>query len=70
LAFELKEEGYKLKNVLIVVGIPEATYHYHVKQLNSKDQDKSIKNKIKELFYQFKERYGYKRLTNELKKLA
>jgi len=59
-----------LKDVLIVVGIPEATYHYHVKQLNREDQDKSIKNKVKELFYQFKERFGYKRLTNEMKKIG
>lgn len=68
MAFELKEEGYKLKDVFIVVGIPEATYHYHLKRLNSEDQDKDLKDKISELFYQFKERYGYKRITNELNK--
>lgn len=30
LAFKLKEEGFRLKDVLKVVEIPEATYHYHI----------------------------------------
>ncbi|WP_170032070.1 helix-turn-helix domain-containing protein [Alteribacillus bidgolensis] len=32
-AFELKEEGFRLKDILLVVGIPEATYHYHVRKI-------------------------------------
>ena len=39
MAFELKEEGFRLKDVLVVVGIPEATYHYQVKQLKKADPD-------------------------------
>ncbi|MBR7794469.1 MAG: hypothetical protein ACQEWU_00540 [Bacillota bacterium] len=31
MAFELKEEGFRLKDIFPIVGIPEATYHYHVK---------------------------------------
>ncbi|WP_208560828.1 IS3 family transposase [Marinilactibacillus kalidii] len=68
MAFELKEEGYKLKDVLVVIGIPEATYHYHMKYLNNKNDDLSLKELISKLFYQFKERYGYKRITKELNK--
>jgi len=67
-AFELKEEGYRLKDVLVVVGIPEATYHYHVKRWNKADQNLFLKETISELFYHFKERYGYKRITKELNK--
>ena len=53
-----------------MVGIPEATYHYHVKQFGKEDLDKPIKERIKQLFYQFYERYGYKRITTELHKLG
>ena len=70
MAFELKKEGYKLKDVLVVVDIPEATYHYHLKRLNTDEQDLTLKDKISELFYRFKERYGYKRITNELNKIG
>lgn len=52
------------------MGIPEATYHYHVKQFNSPDSDAELKKRIAELFKQCHERYGYKRITNELKKLG
>lgn len=70
MAFELKEEGYRLKDVLIMVDIPEATYHYHLKRLDTEDKDKALKGKISTLFYRFKERYGYKRITNELNKMG
>lgn len=70
MAFELKEEGYRLKDVLIMVDIPEATYHYHLKRLDTEDKDKALKEKISTLFYRFKERYGYKRITNELNKMG
>lgn len=68
MAFQLKQEGFKLKDILYVVGIPEATYHYHVKQLDQEDPDQGLRTVIKELFVYFKERYGYKRITKELKK--
>ncbi|WP_253275488.1 IS3 family transposase [Rossellomorea aquimaris] len=70
MAFELKEEGFRLKDILIVVGIPEATYHYHVKNLGKEDPDKELKETITNLFNKFQERYGYKRITKELKKLG
>ena len=50
------------------MDIPEATYHYHIKRLNREDKDHALKEKISTLFYEFKERYGYKRITNELNK--
>lgn len=70
MAFELKEEGFRLKDILLVVGIPEATYHYHVKNFGKEDSDAEIKELIRHLFKQFHERYGYKRITKELKKLG
>ena len=68
MAFELKEEGFKLKDVLKIVGIPEATYHYHVKQLQKEDPDKEWKEIILELFQTHKGKYGYRRIYLDLKK--
>lgn len=71
MAYELKEEGFKLKDSLAVIGLPEATYHYHVKRFEQEeDGEQTLKVLIQQLFIQFKERYGYKRLTKELKKLG
>ena len=62
MAFELKQEGFKLKDTLKTVDIPEATYHYHIKQLMKEDPDKEIKNLITALFQQHEGRYGYRRI--------
>ncbi|WP_078427016.1 IS3 family transposase [Alkalihalobacterium alkalinitrilicum] len=70
MAFELKEDGFRLKDILLVVGIPEATYHYHVGNFDREDSDSEFKKIITELFKKFHERYGYKRITKELKKLG
>ncbi len=70
MAFELKEEGFRLKDIFLVVGIPEATYHYHVKNFGKEDPDTELKERITHLFKKFHERYGYKRITKELKKLG
>ena len=70
MAFELKEEGFRLKDIFLVVGIPEATYHYHVKNFGKEDPDTELKELITHLFKKFHERYGYKRITKELKKLG
>ena len=56
--------------MLQVVGIPEATYHYHVKNLDREDPNAELKELITDLFKEFHERYGYKRITKELKKLG
>ena len=65
MAFGLKEEGFRLKDILLVVGIPEATYHYHVKNFGKEDADAEIKELIRHLFKQFHERHGYKLVSYE-----
>ncbi|SEO70006.1 Transposase InsO and inactivated derivatives [Amphibacillus marinus] len=70
MAFELKKEGFRLKDIFVVVDIPEATYHYHVKNFGKEDTDTELKTRITHLFKKFHERYGYKRITEELKKLG
>mgnify|MGYP001945762730 CR=1 FL=1 len=66
LAFELKEEGYRLKDILQLVNIPESTYHYHMKQMDAEDPDENIKLKIEEIFHAHSGRYGYRRIHDEL----
>jgi len=66
-AFELKEEGFKLKDVLKIVGIPEATYHYQVKQLKKEDPDKEWKEIILDLFQKHEGKYGYRRIYSALR---
>ncbi|WP_188386414.1 IS3 family transposase, partial [Ornithinibacillus halotolerans] len=67
MAFELKEEGFKLKDVLKVVGIPGATYHYHINQLEKEDPDKELKEKIQELFEEHNGNFGYRRIHLQLR---
>lgn len=67
MAFELKEEGFKLKDVLKVVNIPEATYHYHIQQLKKENPDKKWKEKISESFQEHKGKYGYRRIHLDLR---
>ncbi len=66
MAFELKEEGFRLKDVLKVVEIPEATYHYHINQMNNEDSDQEWKTLILALFEKHEGRYGYRRIHAEL----
>lgn len=62
MAFELKKEGFKLKDVLSIVQIPESTYHYQINQLVKADPDQTLKEKIIKLFEKHKGRYGYRRI--------
>ena len=67
MAFELKEEGFKLKDILKIVGIPEATYHYQVKQSMKEDPDKEWKEIILDLFQKHEGKYGYRRIYSALR---
>lgn len=53
--------------MLKIVGIPEATYHYHMKQLQKEDPDKEWKEIITELFQKHDGKYGYRRIYLELR---
>ena len=49
------------------MDIPEATYHYHIKQMRQEDPNKDWKILILETFEKHKGRYGYRRIHAELK---
>ena len=44
-----------------------SVYYYHMKQLRSEDKYASEKNEIKDIFHKHKGRYGYRRVTAEMR---
>lgn len=45
-----------------------STYYYHLKSLNEPDKNQHIINAIKAIYHKHKGRYGYRRITMELRK--
>lgn len=65
---ELKEQGYKLKFLLHVIGLSKLTYDFEI----SKDDQIAIRNEestkeIETLFDKYKGRYGVRRIYRALK---
>ena len=58
---------YSLKILLKVSGIKKSTFYYTLSKVDKDDKNKSIIDKIKEIFFYHKERYGYRRITLELR---
>lgn len=50
-----------------VAGLPRSTYYYWVKQMNRPDKYSEIKDVIKVIFDEHQGRYGYRRITLELR---
>lgn len=51
-----------------VADIPRSTYYYWEKRLNQPDKYEKLKEAINEIYHEHKGRYGYRRITKELKK--
>ncbi|WP_155591238.1 IS3 family transposase [Lysinibacillus cavernae] len=49
------------------MDIPEATYHYHIKQMHQKAPDQTWETLILKTFEKHEGRYGYRRIHGELK---
>ena len=47
--------------------MPRSTFYYHVNNLGKEDKYKKIKEKITSIFCKHKGRYGYRRITQELR---
>ncbi|MDN6194128.1 MAG: IS3 family transposase [Alkalibacterium sp.] len=67
LVFEVTEEGFLLKDVLLVTDLPEATYHYHFSKKDEPNKEKELEDLILKIFKDSKETYGYRRITLVLK---
>lgn len=64
--YELRHE-FKIKELLNVAQIKKSTYYYHIYKLNGPDKYDKIKEEIKKIYNKNKGRYGYRRITTELK---
>ena len=53
--------------LLKIDGVSKSTYFYHISNMDKEDKNEAIKNEITLIFNQNKGRYGYRRITLELK---
>jgi Transposase and inactivated derivatives len=56
-----------LIKLLKIAELARSTFYYHLKQLKKEDKYKEIKEEIYSIFHENKGRYGYRRITLELK---
>jgi transposase InsO family protein len=66
---ELRHE-FKLDDLLAFAGIPRSTFYYHLKKLQEPDKYAKTKEQIAEIYHTHKGRYGYRRITLELRRLG
>ena len=53
--------------LLKISGLSKSTFYYTLSKVDKDDKNKEVIDKIKEIFLYHKERYGYRRITLELK---
>jgi len=58
----------KLKDLLNHVELPRSTFYYHLKKAKKPDKYAEIKEQITEIYHKHKGRYGYRRITLELRR--
>ena len=63
---ELRRE-HNLAFLLEIAQLPKATYYYHRKKQECVDKYAEVKAEIQTIFHENKERYGYRRITDELR---
>ena len=64
--FELRHK-YKIINLVKVADLPRSTYYYWVEKMKRPDKHKLVKSVIKQIFEEHQGRYGYRRITMELR---
>lgn len=64
--WELRHE-FKVSLLIEVSGLPRSTYYYYIKHRNDEDKDFEIKEQIMSIHIENKGRYGYRRITKELR---
>ena len=67
--WELRHE-HKIGLLIDIAGIPRSTYYYYNRQFDNPKPDKytGIKAEIRRIYDESKGRYGYRRITAELRK--
>ncbi len=56
-----------MRELLKLANIARSTFYYHLNNLNKEDKYKELKDEIFSIFHENKGRYGYRRITLELK---
>ena len=64
--WELRHE-YKVSLLLEVTGLARATYYYYTKRRQMPDKYSEIKKQITNIFHENRGRYGYRRITLEMR---
>ena len=58
---------YKLTALLKIAKIPRSTYYYYLKRMQASDKYAEIKEQITAIYHENEGRYGYRRITAELR---
>ncbi len=67
MAIQELRQKYSLSLLLDVTGMAKSSFYYHQKQSKRTDKYKIEKKAISDIFHQNKGRYGYRRITLELR---
>ena len=67
MAVQKLRQKYSLEILLLVAQLPRATFYYHLKKQKQADKYETSKAEIKAIFHENKGRYGYRRITVELR---
>ena len=58
---------FKLEQLLEIAALPRATFYYHAKRMKQSDKYDAAKTEIADIYHAHKGRYGYRRITGELR---
>ena len=61
-------QKYSLNLLLSIAQLPRATFYYHLKQMQKADKYAAVKEEITTIYHENRGRYGYRRITAELRK--
>ena len=67
-AIQEPRREYPLAMLLEIAQLPRATFYYHLKQRKNPDKYASAKEEITAIYHENRGRYGYRRITTELRK--
>lgn len=63
----LRLNGYDLAKILCKIGMARSTFYYHLEQLDKHNKWDKVKLRICQIYDFHKGRYGYRRITQELR---